>query len=33
MTDGPDIYDEDVQEGMMFSLVAKQVGEGYFDDE
>lgn len=27
-----DIYDDDVQEGMMWAAVAEQVENGYFDE-
>lgn len=28
-----DVYDEDVQTGMMFELIAKQVENGYFEED
>ena len=33
MPDGPDIYDDKVQEGMMFELIAAQVRDGYFEED
>lgn len=31
--EGIDIYDEDVQEGMMLELITQQVRDGYFEED